>query len=155
MNNYTVDYFIKKFEAISEKFFEIRDWGNGEKRCTNGHCGMHHSNVDEGTLEAKGLNILFKDVQLTPFNPCNFPYMSYWWYKTAAINDGRTKEYQQPTPKQRILAALYDIKKMEDEKFNKEVKELQEKKGNIRYVAVSESLRDIAKESVLETIINN
>ena len=115
MNNYTVDYFIKKFEAISEKFF----------------------------------------VELTPFNTFNFSYMSYWWYKTAAINDGRTKEYQQPTPKQRILAALYDIKKMEDEKFNKEVKELQEKKGNIRYVAVSESLRDIAKESVLETIINN
>jgi len=148
MNNYTVDYFIKKFEAIPENLWCTNSRIENGKRCALGWCyktgeeafnSMH--NWSDDSDEDKALCLYVRTLDGS--------------WGVGGVNNGLYKEYQQPTPKQRILAALYDIKKMEDEKFNKEVKELQEKKGNIRYVAVSESLRDIAKETVLETIVNN
>jgi hypothetical protein len=40
------------------------------------------------------------------------------------INNGCNYNYQQPTPKQRILAALYDIKKMQEPAHTDITKEL-------------------------------
>lgn len=98
---YDVDYFIKKFEAIPENKWLIGGYvarvfkGTTyiEKMCALGWCGArsNHSNSGNTTREAAALFRIFT-VAIAP------------------INDGLNINYQQPTPKQRILAALYDIK---------------------------------------------
>lgn len=96
---YSVDFFISKFEAIPEE-----EWTTGTQqneigqRCAFGHCmpeeircygrlefGFGHT-TDEGIVLWKLLR------------------------SPARINNGKDLRYPQPTPKQRILAALYDIK---------------------------------------------
>jgi len=80
---FDVDYFIKKFEAIPDE-----DWTTGQfendigQRCALGHCTF---------IESASL----KDILLD---------------EVAEINDGTDGQYQQETPKSRILAALKDIK---------------------------------------------
>ena len=91
--NYDVDYFITKFEAIPEELWMIEYFEEVQKdgritRCALGHCGASDANYSE---EAKTLNLLLN-------------------YLVAGINDGANDRYQQPTPKQRILAALRDVK---------------------------------------------
>lgn len=86
---YTVDYFISKFEAIPEDKWcvDFTEDYNGN-RCALGHCGginTHESNILRSIL----------------CMPVSF------------LNDGLKPEYPQPTPKQRILAALYDIRAKE------------------------------------------
>lgn len=92
---YDVDYFLKRFEAIHED-----DWRNdggfgnpGEPRCALGHCGVSET-MDGLTDKAMALDALFAAVK----------------GGVATINDGDDSRYQQPTPKQRILAALRDVK---------------------------------------------
>lgn len=65
--------------------------------------------------------------------------------KAAAINNNMTIEYRQPTPKQRILAALYDIKKMQTPIEKDEVKE------TIRYVTVEidKEVKQLTKQQIL------
>lgn len=101
---YNVDYFLKKFEAIPED-----KWTTGiqqnkfGQRCALGHCRpLHDSKIgnEHLTLEAKALKNLFID-------SINGPELA-----VVMINNGNNKQYQQPTPKQRILAALYDIKNL-------------------------------------------
>lgn len=86
--NYDVDYFLAKFEAIPEDQWctsvttDLRG-----RHCAYGHC----SNAGENA----GLCDLMHEGGL----------------KTSTVNDGGDPFYQQPTPRQRILAALRDIKK--------------------------------------------
>lgn len=104
---YNVDYFIIKFEAIPEGKWGEVDLLKNNKRCAYGLCGM--INYCLPTLEAKALGVIFKNLILSGFNTvlCDFVYVEG---NVIHINDGNTNEYRQPTPKQRILAALYDIK---------------------------------------------
>jgi hypothetical protein len=121
---YTVDYFIKKFEAIPEDKITGSIWWSAESNCgcAHGHCGVRYEKGE--TEESRGLLV---------FLPL-----------ASAITVGTHSRYQQPTPKQRILAALYDIKKMQQPVEEPKVKEI------IRYVAVPETI----SESIPETIFN-
>lgn len=95
--NYDVDYFINKFEAIPED-----KWCTGNyidkagNHCALGHCG-ERAVLGGLTEEAKALSGLFTQIDDEP----------------AGVNDGHSDAYNQPTPKQRILSALRDIKAKE------------------------------------------
>lgn len=98
---YTVDYFIKKFEAIPEDKWHTGEYSDGIKKCAMGHCQdrtRRHTNSLYGP-EFDAIVSLFKT-------------LGGGDYGIAIINDGCDLRYRQPTPKQRILAALYDIKKL-------------------------------------------
>lgn len=87
---YDVDYFIEKFEAIPESMWLVGDLGNhGGPRCALGHT-IH---IDNSTNETQALCMLFP-------GSCD----------VLNINNGSHPDYQQSRPKQRILAALNDIK---------------------------------------------
>ena len=86
---YDIDYFIKKFEAIPEENWICGIYGKGYAHCTVGHCYDGRSYIENPQVE---------------------PLFSIFGKYPFAINDGYDKNYQQPTPKQRILAALYDKK---------------------------------------------
>lgn len=126
---YTVDYFIQKFEAIPEGEWCTREFISGNKRCARGHCYIslkthteirHYSETSHPiAAEDSALLKLFNSIGESAATVNNGDYFG---------DDGK---YNQPTPKQRILAALYDIKKMQEPK----VKEV------IRYVSVSASLK--------------
>lgn len=104
---YNVDYFIKKFEAIPENLWICDEWGKDDKHCAGGHCGVDKGNVGITDM-FKALDNILNGLKITPVWKDFFTA-----YAATQINDKETKEYQQPTPKQRILAALYDIKKMQ------------------------------------------
>lgn len=93
---YTVDHFISFFKAIPEENFLVREYGNEKVGCSMGllsKSGMAHCEFGDLLTDHFGKT---KD------------------YNTAiTINNGDHPDYQQPTPKQRILAALYDIKKLQ------------------------------------------
>lgn len=94
---YTAEYFYKKFSAIPEERWRAGNFSNQEKTqfCAHGHCGN-----DWGVREcpeSNALGLLFSRHRLPEID----------------INDGKHPRYQQPTPKQRILAALSDIIRME------------------------------------------
>lgn len=111
---YDVDYFINKFKAIPEFLWITGTIGNvGGPRCANGHCmGSNHGDY---TDESAALHNVFSAIVVHDDNG-----ESTWkWdtepgysYTADRINNGQTLKYRQPTPKQRILAALSDIKKM-------------------------------------------
>lgn len=90
---YDVDYFIAKFEAIPEERWCTGALIDGQGRCCAfGHCGDR----EDGDIptEANELQMLGLRHGL----------------RFAAINDGRFAGFNQPTPKQRILAALRSLK---------------------------------------------
>ena len=88
--NFTVDYFIAKFEAIPEEQWCSGDYSNSHgQHCAAGHCG--EGRFTGVTPESQGLEAILH-------------------HRTAYINDGDGSDYKQPTPKQRILAALRDVK---------------------------------------------
>ena len=102
-DGYDVDYFIEKFEAIPEELWlfdgEFVDANNKACRCALGHCGARsgYTGDTETTPESDALaKILSSDKN------------SY--YDVASINDFPSIKYPQRTPKQRILAALRDVK---------------------------------------------
>lgn len=98
MENFTVDYFIKKFEAIPEEKWMVGEFKDNEGRfCALGHCGQRMGmSCNEIPDESWTLRSLFAWT-MNRFSVTN-------------INDGKDYNYQQPTPKQRVLAALYDVK---------------------------------------------
>lgn len=98
---YDVNYFIDKFSKIPENLWCInsRDDGHG-RRCAHGWCDINNYGDEMFTKEELALHQVFKPL-------CNGGGCAY-------INNGGDKRYPQPTPKQRILAALYDIKKMQE-----------------------------------------
>lgn len=108
---YTVDYFIQKFEAIAEEKWIMEELSLGDQCCALGHCGVRSKDIsnkgsitnnDEGKELCKILSV---------FKAGGTEYENV--YK---INDGQTDLFggYLTTPKQRILAALYDIKKMQE-----------------------------------------
>lgn len=131
---YDVDYFIKKFEAISEDMWCTHAQTNSHgQHCAWGHCGITNEQIGFRELDNHALKV----IQLTRKS-------GFEWHlgnkAFANINNGAFLEYQQPTPKQRILAALYDIKKMQLKDIDAEAKEPQVKE-RIVYVSVAESIR--------------
>lgn len=104
---YTVDYFIAKFEAIPEYKWHMDTYVhplNEDTCCALGHCGER---VYCTTDEAGGLKGLFYDAHKYIESDCIEIFI-------VDINDGNNARYQQTTPKQRILAALHDIKKQQE-----------------------------------------
>jgi hypothetical protein len=100
---YTVDYFIEKFSNPALKW-HIGNYtdGNGAY-CALGHCGWRVGS--QRSAEAR-----------------EFWRLTYgdFGMDIPAINDGNAPEYQQSTPQERVLAALQDIKKLQQEQRVKE-----------------------------------
>ena len=99
MEQYDIDYFLAKFEAIPEDKIIMNfytDNNDETKHCSLGHCEGHNNPIDRPS-EAKALRDLFK-VHLK----CG----------VADVNDNlcEHKFNNLPTPKQRIMAALNEIK---------------------------------------------
>lgn len=97
---YDVNYFIKKFEAIPEENIIANVYGTMERGCAMGLCqrnGKEHLALYDLFNENIGHT---DDVT-----------------SAVTVNNGNHPCYQQPTPKQRILAALNDIKKMQEPKY--------------------------------------
>jgi hypothetical protein len=120
---YNVDYFIKKFEAIPEE-----RWFKGsfhspdlKQSCALGHC----VNNDE---EFEALHALTRHGEGS---------------EVALINDGKHPLYGQETPKQRILAALNDIKKAQQPDII-----ISEVKERIVYVTLDAPVRDLQKKEL-------
>lgn len=93
---YDVNYFIEKFEAIPESLWCEGKITDGDMHCAIGHCGGVMNKELEGESQAL-VSIIFNVLG----------------YGIFQINDSITNQYPQPTPKQRILAALYDIRDKE------------------------------------------
>lgn len=138
---YDVNYFIKKFEAIPENLLieGALGWvGENGAYCAGGHCGFYGVCL---TNEASALNSL-----LLKLNPKNgFDLVTEVHKIIYTINDGSEPRYKQPTPKQRILAALYDIKKMQDKDII-----IEAPKEKIRYVSVPCSITEQTKELIMQ-----
>lgn len=97
----TVDYFINKFNPIpEEKWITDKFIDDNNCCCAYGHCGARVTAGD--TQESIYLWDLFHRNKLS----------------VSMINDGTTTLFQQSTPKQRILAALYYIKKQQENGTN-------------------------------------
>lgn len=136
---YTVDYFIKKFEAIPEEMWISGIFFQNGKSCANDHCGMRLNLLEQEiiTTEAQGLQKVFSALPINVTDP------SYGYSEKAVhVNNGWSNEYKQPTPKQRILAALYDIKKMQSKDIDTATK------TKTVYVAVPTTISEQAKELV-------
>lgn len=123
--NYDVDYFIRKFEAIPELLWCIDALEDDQgRRCALGHC--YGTQMDGCTSESMAL--------------CAVIFIGHG--SVPDINNGEDPRYQQPTPKQRILAALRDIKaKQYAEQKLKETLT----KDRIVYVACDAEVRKLGK----------
>lgn len=88
--DYYIDYFIKKFEQIPEDMWCTELYTDNFGRCcARGHCG-------DGKIGRNDeLRSLFEVLGKVPL---------------TTINDGFDSRYQQPVIKDRVLAALRDIK---------------------------------------------
>ncbi len=99
--NYDVNFFIRKFEAIKDKNIISHSFGsqNDKNKCAFGWCGYFGHGLIMDYPEAHALWLLMKrNINAIP----------------SVINDGGDHRYLQSTPKQRILAALHDIKSMQN-----------------------------------------
>lgn len=127
--NYNADYFINKFEPIPESkwciYAMINDKG---QKCARGHCnaGIRMDIKIYPSIEDNALCELFEKLG----------------HQVWDVNNGYHGPYQQLTPKQRILAALRDIKAL-DEKNNPI-------KDRIVYVTVDEKVRELQKSILSE-----
>lgn len=93
---YTIEYFINKLSVIPENNWYVGDYENpfdSSQKCAAGWCGGNKNNQE--SVEATKFYHVFSKLGngLT----------------IADVNDGKTPLYQQHTPKQRIMSALYDI----------------------------------------------
>lgn len=138
---YTVDYFIKKFEAIPET-----EWSGDATACAYTHCGQYREGYK---TECPALSDLFKTI-----HSCSKvqmerdlrgeSYHGFSWLVTA-INDNLNSNdtpYKQSTPKARILAALHDIKAMQD-------KEQKPERIKTVYVSVPETIKEQSQELIM------
>ena len=159
---YTIDYFIEKFENIpndkwcvgtfSEKSNKFLGLIKAEKYCAQGHCGIKSKIQADLFVWGKPINELIEaSVLYHMFGGSNNTKSVY----VATINNGNHVQYQQDTPKLRILAALNDMKKgiyphMVGEywdKYNKEKYKLELEKAK-----KEENYEEAAK---LRDLINN
>lgn len=92
--NYNIDFFIDFYEKTKEEDWCVERFAiyfpGSVQRCALGFCEVMDgdNNYTQTRAALWGLN-----------------------NGIAIINDGHDPNYQQPTAKQRVLAALYDIKK--------------------------------------------
>jgi len=105
---YTVDYFIEKFSGLN-------NWRTGSlsdkegNHCVLGHCGVVTVRFDGNSAgyvlneEANALGSLFGVL------PGRFAATPDY-YEVIRVNDGTNPFYPENTPKERVLAALHDIK---------------------------------------------
>lgn len=103
---FTVNYFIDKFNAIPED-----QWCINHQLDTKGRrCALGHAN--EGSwAEGTALQNLFLKHKI--YYPKSYTCSGAIYHGVAAVNNGIHPAYKQSTPKQRILRALYNIKKAE------------------------------------------
>lgn len=111
--NYTVDYFIDKFESIPEEelCIDVLLEKNTHNRCAQGHCGLVKSK------DLKSIMAVSK-IENVPF------YLREGWslrklfetngLNVAEVNNGKNPKYNQTTVKGRVLTALRDIKKTQE-----------------------------------------
>lgn len=95
MPKYDAEYFIEKFEAIPEEKWRSDGFygsSDSETFCAMGHCGVRDDGEWPGG-DADALIDLFLANTIA----------------VVEINDGGDQNFPQPTPKQRILAALLQI----------------------------------------------
>jgi hypothetical protein len=96
---FTVDYFINKFEAIPEEKWCIGEFINQKDQCCAlGHCGRRLDRLN-GLEDSALVDLIL--IRISTLRPL---------YGIVSINDGDDPNYPQATPKQRVLAALRDIK---------------------------------------------
>jgi hypothetical protein len=91
---YTAQYFLTKLEPIPEEDWCVDHYKYHGACCAMGHCGAREG--ERLPDEARALQKIFLDANMCVGN----------------INDtgfSREFHYEEPTPKQRILAALRDI----------------------------------------------
>ncbi len=114
MQNFTVEFFIEKFSAIPSKNIRARtqDDGNGG-RCIVGWCKSNEFGDDpteykntQTSDECKALEELFHNAGIKSVT--NKGNRLGW--NLADVNNGDHPDYQQSTPKKRIMAALNDVK---------------------------------------------
>ncbi len=100
-------YFINKYEAIPEAMWCVRHRMNAQgQRCAHGHCYI-------GNPDA----IFTVNEEEEALNKLSEKYASITGgYGFAVINNGAHKNYQQPSPKQRVLAAFYDMREEEKQR---------------------------------------
>lgn len=105
MKKYTVDYFLRKFDAIPDDKWAVSVFTKSGKSCALGHCGVTLKN---NTREGTALSSIF----------------SNWCMLVTCVNDGRDHSIvpgllggarNKPkelgsTPKERIMNALILIK---------------------------------------------
>lgn len=137
---YTVDYFINKFQSIPEEFWCAGNFISGASMCANAHCGVTDAE-QSASDEVRALKLLFVGLVLHYKDDLHIVLdllKGGFSVKVACVNDGKVIEYSQPTPKQRILAALYDIKKAQQPQV----------KERIVYVTVDQPVRELQKQTL-------
>lgn len=103
---YTVDYFIKKFEAIpDEKWCVANRYNSLGQKCAHGHCYRGNPNLRNTNKIEEAFEKLATD---------NYHIVKAYGF--GYINNGSDTRYQQPTPKDRVLAVLNDIKNAQQQK---------------------------------------
>lgn len=143
---YTVDYFIKKFSNTRDNMWCINSLHDDGKSCANGWCGVtltfdgkENSLVYFATPESIAMAKLFKPLATGKIYDHHENYSNI----AAHINNGNHPGYQQPTPKQRILEALHNLKKMQ------QPTRVTASKEKTVYVSVPESITKQSKELIL------
>lgn len=107
---YNCDYFINKISNTPEDKFCIGNfWDFDGRHCVNGMCGLR--SISDRTEESIALQKVFSVLTIHEFGNEVRDFKNYS-QKGASINNGFAYEYQQPTVKQRLLAALYDAKQL-------------------------------------------
>lgn len=110
---YNADYFINRFTSIPEDFWIIENQDYNGKHCALGHCNRNKGQ-DAALMEV--FKVLSVTVTKRSHTNSYKPDTKTTRFDTVTcINNGHCLEYKQATPKQRILAALYDIKKLNGE----------------------------------------
>jgi hypothetical protein len=135
---YTVDYFIQKFEAIPEDKWTTGTFMNTvlKNRCALGHTLSANTILlldKYGVNESGGCNYPISEKDKAPGGIFHEAYCLSILFNESGrigsemvivINNGADPRYKQPTPQQRILAALHDIKKLQQSQHEDITKEL-------------------------------
>lgn len=149
-NIYTVSYFIKKFEAIPEWLWLIGSQGEIENKgeyphCALGWCRNKYGNYGYTDVQNNG-DPLSEETEGSSLAKLFYNHGIYFEgrdaHGVAFVNNGEHPKYQQPTPKQRILAALYDIKRIQEPKQPEVI---------YKIVEVDRKVKELVKE---ERILN-
>jgi hypothetical protein len=146
---YDAEYFIAKFSIIPSKYWVVgkfRDKGTGGF-CAQGYCLGNHG-VD-ALVATQGLIKRSDIIKLYPeWHSLALLFQTLGKENdVASVNNGISKSYTQKTAKERVLAALNDIKSAKQGVPKETTK-------TTKYVYVSQSLVELSKENIT-TEINN